>query len=176
MPTQEFQNYRSLYSLKPPNRSRIRNDDEKKLLKYEDGVRDIGPAPVKTSDFVAGYPRTKEYEDDSENRHLWVIAKASIPYILEESECCEKLESRLVKHSNLTGGDAAHSGGEIWFRDETSFWLSGASGRYGPGTPEELETICQCFRSLGYQVANLGWDDENKWPARILRKGKVEFR
>ncbi|MEK6607286.1 MAG: hypothetical protein AABZ30_06450 [Myxococcota bacterium] len=81
------------------------------------------------------------------------------------------LNDRVVKHTNLTGGLPAWAGGELWFAESTtcSVWISGASGRYGPGTPEELADLVDVFRAFGYEATSLGWDEQENRPARMYR-------
>ena len=64
------------------------------------------------------------------HRYVWVIDATGIPFILERGLCA--LKGRSPKHSNLTGGKPASMGGELWFRTESSLYLSGGSGRYRP--------------------------------------------
>jgi len=99
---------------------------------------------------------------------LWVIAVNKVPYILEKGHAGSSLSRGRAAHTNLTGGDAVHCAGELWFRDETSFWLSGGSSRFRPRSAEELEDVVRAFRQAGFKVASFGWDPE-AGPARFLR-------
>ena len=149
----------------------MRNDDELRLLCREDGVQSLGVAPANAVS-VGKPPRAM---NGGTNKHLWAILPESMPYILEDSKAKVLLLSKRITHTNLTGGKEAHSGGEMWFCDELSMWMSGASGRYPPRDKEELEMICQSIREMGYQVASLGWDDEAMGPVRVIR-GEVSFQ
>ena len=51
-------------------------------------------------------------------------------------------------------------GGELWFADEESLFLSGGSGRYPPSDETHLNDAVGVFKSYGYRVTSLGWDDE----------------
>src|SRR5580698_7303110 len=76
------------------------------LLLWQDGVAEGGPsqAPKEPPTFTA--------KDDTE-KMLWVVREADVPYALEACPFGKGLESGMIKHSNLTGGEAAYSGGEL---------------------------------------------------------------
>ena len=93
--------------------------------------------------------------DDSSSRYLWVIDTRGIPYILESAIPTISSEP---KHTNLTGGDEAYLGGELWFASSTELFISGGSGRYPPVDATQLEEAAQVFRSFGYGATSLGWD------------------
>ena len=72
------------------------------------------------------------------------------------------------KHTNLTGGDKAYLGGEVWFESDTALYISGGSGRYPPQNPDQLDEAVRVFESFGYRVASLGWDEIYGNPRRFL--------
>jgi hypothetical protein len=76
-----------------------------------------------------------------------------------------------VKHSNLTGGESASCGGELWVDPANSsrVFISGASGRFGPETSAELADAVSVFAGLGYETVSFGWDEGDK-PARFYRE------
>ena len=89
--------------------------------------------------------------------YLWVIDLSGIPYILE---CAlPELGGEPPKHTNLTGGKPASIGGELWFHTESSLFLSGKSGRYGPRNEQQLADAVTVFEDYGYKVSSLGWED-----------------
>ncbi|MEE9614130.1 MAG: hypothetical protein V3W31_04125 [Thermodesulfobacteriota bacterium] len=160
--------YRSKYTERGPDSSRIKNKDECFLLSEEHGVVQIKIAPI--SDLVCGMPPQDLSERNSDRaKFIWVIQKDSSPRILEKSGKVEFLESKRATHTNLTGGKKAYCGGEIWFQSEDTIYISGASGRYPPRDSQELEDICDAFRRLGYKVASLGWDSDRNWPYSLAR-------
>ncbi len=89
---------------------------------------------------------------------MWVIDIKGIPYIWETP--VPIIGIALPKHTNLTGGNEAYLGGEMWFISETSIYISGGSGRYPPESNEQLEEAGRVFESFNYEVAVLGWDYE----------------
>lgn len=160
--------YRSKYTEREPNLSKIRNEDECLQLSEEHGVVQIGTAP--TNDPIYGRPPQDRNERDSDRtKYIWVIRKDSLPMIVEKSEAVNFLESRRATHTNLTGCNKAYSGGEIWFQTGKDIYISGASGRYTPRNSQELNDICKAFSRLGYEVTSLGWDSDRNAPHAILR-------
>ena len=102
----------------------------------------------------------------NDGRHLWVIDDRGLPYILEVPmpEC----GWGPPKHSNVTAGRPACIGGELWFVDPESLYVSGGSGRYPLRTAEHLEDAVNIFRAFGYSAVSLGWDDGIGKPRRYL--------
>jgi hypothetical protein len=152
------------YAPTPPRRQRA-NDDEARLLEVDDGVLSLDSAPAQTD--APGVP------DDRDTRHLWVIWPIGIPYILERAPRVRApLESGVAKHSNLTGGQAASCGGELWVDsiNPSKLYINGASGRYGPRTPAQLEDAAHVLRARGFEVESFGWDADTNLPARVLRR------
>ena len=91
--------------------------------------------------------------------------------VREHVSASPPLQSGVCKHTNLTGGEEAHCGGEVWFVSGQRLIINGASGRYPPKGMPELEEIVSAFEAAGYEVWSMGWDPETDRPARILRGG-----
>ena len=85
-----------------------------------------------------------------------MIDARGIPYILESP--IPVIGSSFPKHTNLTGGNEAYLGGEMWFITEASMYISGGSGRYPPACSQQLEEAVRVFASFDYRVTTLGWD------------------
>lgn len=107
---------------------------------------------------------------DAKAKYLWVVAMAGVPSALEIPQGGTKLSRGRLAHTNLTGGDEAHTAGELWFYDQTSIVINGGSSRYRPRNPEELESVARSFQAAGYKVASMGFDETG--PLRTLRKGE----
>ena len=152
------------FEMRPPARAPL-NDDELKELVGADGVRLLGASPTETT---AWNPEPRRKGDT--NCHLWVIDARGIPYLLEHADVALSLESRVVKHSNLTGGGPACCGGELWFAapQASTLYVNGCSGRYAPRSKEHLEAAAAAFRELGYEVVSFGWDEDAGRPAMVL--------
>jgi len=154
--------YREEYPARPPAIARnTQNEREFVLLDQGTGVIDFPTAPFGGA--RKGQPRDS-ISKEGKNTFLWVIGCARVPILIENYA-----SSEVAKHTNLTGGTVAHSGGELWFKDDCFFYLSGSSGRYPPRSKRELERIVEIFVSCGYNVESLGWDDETNRAYRSLR-------
>ena len=125
-------------------------------------TRILGVAPAEDVEFGTP-PRPGS---DGVYTYLWVIDDRGIPYVLEEAR--QDLDGQPPKHTNLTEGGGACVGGEMWFQTGGSLWVSGKSGRYGPRRRALLEDSVAVFKSYGYDVQSLGWDDEINRPNLIL--------
>lgn len=141
------------------------NDDELRRLTERDGVAQLAGAPADVK--APGAPKKK----GDPNCYLWVIDTKGIPHILELAAISPPLASGKVKHSNLTGGEAASAGGELWFDVSGSrIYVNGCSGRYGPRTKQQLEDVVLVLSNLGYEVVSFGWDEDADLPAKVLRQ------
>lgn len=151
------------YPPAPPRRVPT-NADELILLSAGDGVLDLDPPPAASR--VTGNP------DDPAARHLWVIWPQGFPYLHERAPDVQvPLASGVAKHTNLTGGNPASCGGELWIdpANASKLYVNGASGRYGPTTPQQLADAVALIQGLGFSVVSFGWDDDTNLPARVLR-------
>lgn len=162
----DFSEYRAKWPARSPDLSRQKYADELQLL--TEGVTEFTKAPVE--DAIFGTP-PKSWPDAEamKTKYLWVVSPENIPYILENGDIGAQLERESVSHTNLTGGKDAHCGGELWFRDETTFWLCGGSSRYKARCADELEAVAVSFRRMGYEVINMGWDEDTNSAVRLLR-------
>jgi hypothetical protein len=165
-----FSGYAASYPARLPDLSRLRHVDELVLLKPEEGVLELRVAPMAAVEHGTP-PRGRV--DQGHDPYLWAIRDDSVPLVLESGEAGRHLTRGRAAHTNLTGGEAAHAAGEIWFRDDQSFWISGGSSRYPPRTSAELDAIVVWFAACGYSVASLGWDHEVAAPARFVRGEEV---
>jgi hypothetical protein len=138
------------------------NSDELKQMTSADGMMDLPAAPADSGQLqvVTQLPDTESAAANA--RYLWVVRSDDLPLALEECSWGKSLESGTIKHSNLTGGAPAHSGGEIWFCDERTIIVNADSGRYGADSPQELEDFVAALRDCGYRVASMGFDIENR--------------
>lgn len=86
-----------------------------------------------------------------ESTYLWVIDKQGEILILLEQTINEKSPRGHICHTNITGGEPAYQGGEMWFIDNTTIVINQKSGRYG-GTEEQMKYIIKYFELSGYNV------------------------
>ncbi|WP_219132532.1 hypothetical protein [Janthinobacterium sp. UMAB-60] len=158
-----------LQEAKFPPENLISNSDQKVQISEGDGLKflndgakstqkkseDSNMQPLITGDMVQG-------------QHLWVVRSEDVVHAEEQCEFGKKLESKIIKHTNLTGGGKAFSGGEIIFLNDCQIIINGCSGRYGPKSEEEMLSIAMAFSDSGYLVWNMGYDDEANKPLPFL--------
>lgn len=159
-----FDVFRATYETRPPRANVIKNSDELKQMSNDDGLSDFDISAGKKAIF-SDIPRTADSRGDI---YLWAVTSAQVPYALENAPFGKTLETGRIKHTNLTGGQPAHCGGELWFLSESEILVGGDSGRYGPNSAEELADVTQAFKSIGYRVASLGYDEDSGYSAKIL--------
>ena len=129
-----------------------------------DGLRQLAPAPA--TDVQYGQP--PQGLGASPGRYLWVIDDAGVPYLLEAPPH-PTIDNAVPKHTNLTGAGDAYIGGELWFGDSRSIFVSGASRRYPAKDEAHLADATCVFEALSYAVVSLGWDRDGDRPERFLR-------
>jgi hypothetical protein len=159
--------FEATYPPQPPRRAPS-NESELRRLSKEDGVFVVLGPPPDTDVRI----KPKRRDHGREGRHLWVLVASAIPCILESApNVAPPLESGVAKHTNLTGGDPASCGGELWVDpiEEDKLYVNGASGRYGPLTSQQLDDAVSVFEGLGFRAVSFGWDDDVNLPARVLR-------
>lgn len=129
------------------------------------GLAFLREAPA--SDVEFGYP-PKNSDERGHNTYLWVIDSRGIPYLIESP--LSVLDGKLPKHTNLTGGEPAYVGGELWFSGSTCMFVSGGSGRFPPQDEEQLDKAIDIFASFSYTVTSLGWNPETGRARRLLQE------
>lgn len=98
------------------------------------------------------------------HKYLWIICEKGVPY------CKETTGHIAYKHTNITRCGEAFCGGEVWFRDESSLYLNGGSGRYPCENNEVLMTyVIEFFRRIGYKVAVPPVDEDTGWRPRVFK-------
>ncbi len=155
------------YSAQPPRKPHG-NASELRLLTAAEGVLRLNSPPAEA--VIRASPVSSS--DARHGKHLWVFFDSAIPYVLEAAPSASPaLASGVAKHTNLTGGAPASSGGELWVDPANAnlLYVNGASGRYGPTTLAQLEEVVGVFQERGFEVVSFGWDDDVGKPARVLR-------
>jgi hypothetical protein len=170
-PSEAAAAYRSDFAAKPMKLPEY-NPDEIRQMTLADGMNELPPPQAPISTFVrhASIPNT--HSNAPEARHLWVIRSGDFPVALEGCAWGKVLQSGKIKHSNLTGGKPAHSGGEIWFVGDDKVALNAASGRYGADSEQEFSQIVDALRLSGYRVASMGFDIDNPSVANRIFVGE----
>lgn len=99
-------------------------------------------------------------DDVSGGMHLWVVREDDVVHAPEHCPFGIARPGAAVKHTNLTAGLPAYSGGELIISDDNVLMVSGNSGRYGPRSEEEMNDVVGAFRESGYVVYSPGYDHE----------------
>lgn len=148
--TPALDEFRGYYQPRKP--TKIDYPHESKEIESKDGLAFLRRAPASGVKF--GNPQ--KLEDPVRNTYLWVIDYRGIPYLIESR--MDILDRHLPKHTNLTGGKSAYIGGELWFSDANSIFVSGGSGRFPPLNEQQLDAAIGVFSSFKYTVKSLGWN------------------
>lgn len=149
-----------------PPHELIANDDQVKQMSSADGLRlwiDGAATRAATSP-----PAPLLQPRQVEAAHLWVVRDDDVAHAEERCAFGAALESGIIKHTNLTGGKPAFSGGELVFLDAVTIVVNGCSGRYGPRSKSEMQDVARAFAESGYAVWSMGFDDETNRPARFV--------
>lgn len=149
-----FGRFRNQYSAKQCNMSRVANDEELVQLDASNGLQLWVDGAGGTTDSLP------TIEPNPPATHLWAVRIYDVVHAREDCSFGTTLESKVIKHSNLTGGADAHCGGELLFMGEDVVALTGGSGRYGPSSAAEMTAVAQAFRASGYGVWSYGFSEE----------------
>ncbi len=134
-------------------------------LCYWRGASSLGEMPtVSLASLVA-----LEQDRTASVKALWIIGLSDVCFAQERGSFGQLRGRGYLAHTNLTGGDAAHSGGEMWLTDDGVMVLNGDSGRYRPRSAEELDEACEAFSDGDIDIISMGWDVDLNRPARTLR-------
>lgn len=160
-----FDTYRQEFIVRNPDISRQNFPDELDDLTSNADFFPLSVAP--SAIFDVGKPADRMAA--SQNMYLWLVTPVSVVTVVEEGVSGKATLRKRLAHTNLSGGAPAHCGGELWYRDGSSLWLTGGSSRYAPRSAAELQSLVMAFTRSGYSVCCCGWDDELAGPARFFR-------
>lgn len=164
--TRYFDRYRKVFDSRPPDTTNVQFADELTIVSPEQGMKILTISPADGIN-IGNPPRDRSEIGDA--KYLWVVAKEEVPYALESSGQSKGLSKGRLTHTNLTGGDDAHSAGEMWFISNSDVVINGGSSRYKPRSISELEAVAQSIKASGYRVAHMGYDDQTGRFVRCLR-------
>ena len=162
---QSFDEFRAKYPARECPPERIENNDQLKLMAESDGLEYLTDGPG-----TAVKSQVPEIEKGDPNIRLWVVRQADVVHALESVGFGAKLASGIIKHTNLSGGEPAHSGGQLVILSENTMAIDGGSGRYGPQSNQEMTALAKAFTNAGYGVWSYGYDEESGCPFRIGSK------
>jgi hypothetical protein len=161
-----FAQLRQRFPAQPPVTECIKNGQELDQMPAEE--LSVWCDGDQRSDFARTPAMLSDEDDRSYPVQLWVLRPDALVYAPEASTFGAALESGVIKHTNLTGGRDAHSGGELRLLGENTVVVNGASGRYGPRTEEALHEVVRAFKASGYRVFWTGYDAETNRPAPLV--------
>lgn len=175
-----FKEYRGKYPAREPSLDNKKNDDELTEL----GCYCIWGDGKEFSEYSNLSVSIEEIEGKRipvANTLLWVVTPSDVRCAHERSELAEeKCARKYLSHTNLTGGKRAHSGGQMAFLknqeniEKHTIILDGGSSRYMPRDAHELQEIASCFAKTGYDVYNMGWNDDEGRPEYVFRSDQIE--
>jgi hypothetical protein len=162
-----FDKFRGKYSpARAPNTGMIRNSDEVIQMTAEDGLEQWSDGVATTS---AAVPLTPKIDDTLlSGLKLWAVRATDVVHAHEKCAFGKTLETQVIKHTNLTGGDDAYCGGELLFLSDSTIVVNGYSGRYGPKSEREMEDVALAFRQSGFNVWSSGYDEESGKPYSFI--------
>lgn len=157
-----FDAYRGSQSLQPIHAEVRRHEGDTDQMSVEDGLHSWQDGTATASAVQGKTPIIAAVPD---GRHLWVVTAEDVVYAEEGCAFGRARAAGTVKHSNLTGGADAFSGGELVFLDDHTVVLNGCSGRYRIRSEAEMRAVAGAFRKSGYRVWSMGWNADISRPA-----------
>ena len=143
----------------------VRDDDELDPMTWEDGLERLAGRTGPTGGGTTGKGRGVPDVPPDELRRLWAIRSSDVVHAAAFCEFGTVRSRGEVKHTNLTGGEAAFGGGEFHELGDGLLLVNGDSGRYRLRSEEALSAVFDAFVRSGYGVWGVGWDHEGNRPA-----------
>ena len=162
--TPELDTFQQIYDLRESKREM--EPYQSIAIGAESGVRILQEAPVFGVRLGRPTTQSKYSVELGSNTYIWVIYGSGIPYVIEVP--MPILGNKEPKHTNLTGGERAYVGGQLWFHSEYCMYVSGGSGRFPPLNEAQLEAVVDVFESFSYSVKSLGWNHATGRARRVL--------
>lgn len=158
--TTAFDAFRSSYGPAwGPRDNVIRHESEKDLLPESEGLDSLVDGPGEVADAERALAPLRRDALPGVVR-LWVVRPDDVVHAEEVCNFGTARPAGKLKHTNMTAGHPAFSGGELLFLEDGKLIISGDSGRYGPRNAEEMRDVAIAFKKSGYTVYSLGYDDE----------------
>jgi hypothetical protein len=138
------------------NFTRKVRDSEKKILPSIQLTSSILPEIIK----VFTQTEILEFIEQASivGKYLWVIDEENGLRIIEENTPNPNFDlkaKKIVCHTNITGGEKALQGGEMWFCSNGVLYFNYWSGRYGAVTELQKQGVIEYFEYLGFKPALL---------------------
>lgn len=141
-------------------RNRRNTGDPKSLLSGESDdftksnfdATDAGGRLPPTAKKIKVLPETKE--EGKYHRYLWIINDDGL-FMQLEATPNPAAERKCLCHTNLTAGEKAYQGGELWFHTDGTLYLNYDSGRYGAETKKQRDGVRKYFDEVGYKQVKI---------------------
>jgi len=173
--SEHFDTYRAAWPERAPNLPPGASDDERREMTTLDGRCVLACGDPGTT--VPEVPFQLGDRFSPNEIALWLVLAKAVVYAQESGAWGAARERGRLAHTNLSGGRAAHVGGEVVFHDGFVL-LNGGSSRYRARTREELRMATEAWANAGYHVFCMGWDEvgpartwaaNNTWTILALR-------
>jgi hypothetical protein len=99
---------------------------------------------------------------------LWVVGVEDVVHAPKNCSFGLSRSRKELKHSNLTAGGLAYSGGELFVVDESTVVVNGDSGRYGPRNGDEMNNVLKAFLESGHRTYTTGYDTDVGEPLPLI--------
>ncbi len=144
-------------SPRPPRMTTFKSEDELRPMQVTDGLKLI-PEYASSAELAEAAPPQVSAEM-KKAAHLWVVREEDAVHAPEYCKFGAGLAEGRIKHTNLTGGAPAYSGGELIWLGEREVLVNGCSGRYGPTNAAEMAAAAQAFANAGHRCWSTGYDE-----------------
>ncbi|WP_162292132.1 hypothetical protein [Stenotrophomonas maltophilia] len=156
-----FDELRAVAQLRTPAIPKIHEDEDMCLMGHEE-VFSLQEAP-------SHHCISCSESGGQEGKYLWLVLREDVVCGLEYGSLGLSLGRKRMAHTNFSGKEPAYVGGEMWFRDESSVWINGGSGRFPAQDASEWHAAVRGFVRAGYSVCSAGWDEGTGTPSRVIR-------
>ena len=112
---------------------------------------------------------------EQKSLYLWIIVPnlPRVIYANEKDTRALNSNRKRICHTNLTGGEVASGGGEMWFKDNCTILINGLSGRYPIPNEEALSDAARVFARKGYRTGHMGISKGTGKPRRSAREDDI---
>jgi hypothetical protein len=106
-------------------------------------------------------PKIIKYDIDKSKKksccYLWVLNEQGIKILWEGVENLQDVEDYSVKHTNISGGDTAFHGGELFVHENKKIYINNKSDRYGDSETEQWNAVIVYFKKVyvDYEIIDL---------------------
>jgi len=152
----------------------FKHKDELKPMQASDGLQSVLEHSM--DGLPTGNAAPQVTDEMKKEAHLWVVREEDAVHAPEYCDFGNALAEGRIKHTNLTGGAPAYSGGELIWIGDREVLVNGCSGRYGPTNAEEMIAAARAFAIAGYRCWSTGYDEGTGFCFRFGASVPVEMK